>query len=148
MPTDFIPLLRQLNQYLEQRGRVQMQLLGLSTSEGLTLCYLLRHKGGDLCAAQLHERLGVSKAALSATLKSLCRKGYLEMEVFPDDDRKKRIIPTSKALELHRRIDERMLEHSAKLCRGIPPQDLEVTGHVLDTMLCNLKQTTTGRKIR
>lgn len=46
MPTDFIPLLRQLNQYLEQRGQVQMQPLGLSTSEGLTLCYLLRHKGG------------------------------------------------------------------------------------------------------
>ena len=88
MSTELIPLLRQLNLQLEQCGRAQMQPLGLSTSEGLTLCYLLRHGESDLCAARLHERLGVSKAALSATLKSLCRKGYLETEVFPDDDRK------------------------------------------------------------
>ena len=146
MSTKLIPLLRQLNLCLEQRGRAQMQPLGLSTSEGLTLCYLLHNTGHDLCASQLHQQLGVSKAALSATLKSLCRKGYLVMEIFPDDDRKKRISPTPKALELRHRIDEQMLEHSAGLCRGIPPGELAVTEHALDVMLRNLKQTNTGRK--
>ena len=83
MSAELIPLLRRLNLMLEQYGRAQMRPLELSTSEGLTLCYLVQHSGRDLCAAQLHEQLGVSKAALSATLKSLCRKGYLEMEFFP-----------------------------------------------------------------
>lgn len=148
MSTDLIPLLRQLNLYLEQRGRAQMQPLGLSTSEGLTLCLLLRHSGGDLCAARLHEQLGVSKAALSATLKSLCRKGYLVMEVFPHDDRKKRITPTRKALALRHSMEEQMQEHSAGLCRGIPPGELAATEHALNVMLRNLKQTNTGRKTK
>lgn len=146
MSTKLIPLLRRLNLKLEQYGRAQMRPLGLSTSEGLTLCYLAQHSGRDLCAAQLHEQLGVSKAALSATLKSLCRKGYLEMEFFPGDDRKKRIIPTRRALELRRHIDEQMLEHSAGLCRGIPPQEVEAAEQALNTMLRNLKQTTAGRE--
>ncbi len=146
MSTELIPLLRQLNLQLEQCGRVQMQPLGLSTSEGLTLCYLLRHSESDLCAAQLHERLGVSKAALSATLKSLCRKGYLETAVFPDDDRKKRILLTPRAQQLRHRVEEQMTGHSIALCRGIPPGELDAAERVLVALLHNLREFNTGRK--
>ena len=70
--------LRQLNLALEQTSRPCLAELGLTSAQAVVLLWFLRRGGSGACASELHRQLGVSKAALSATLKNLRRSGYLD----------------------------------------------------------------------
>lgn len=70
--------LKQLSLSLEQYGREQLEALGISPTEGVTLHVLLSRKDPMVYAVNLHEALGLSKSAVSATLKALKQKGYLQ----------------------------------------------------------------------
>ena len=89
--------LRQLYHSLERQGRQSMRELELSLGQAIVLCWLLSQKGECVCAADLHKALGLSKSALSSTLKELQAKQYLLTVETPEDDRKKRLVLTSRA---------------------------------------------------
>ena len=59
--------LKQLNLSLEQYGREQMEALGVSPTQGITLHYLLSQKDPMVYAVDLHEALGLSKSAVPLT---------------------------------------------------------------------------------
>ena len=86
--------LKQLHLSLEQYGKIQLQDMDLSPTQGILLHYLLTHKGQDIYGVDLHTTLGISKSSVSSTLKALKQKGYLRMKENPLDDRKKQIVLT------------------------------------------------------
>ena len=140
MNRNIVLLLKQLNLFLEQYRREQMKNLDISPSQSLVLDYLLSRKGRTVYATELHEKFGISKAAISATLKSLRQKGYVKMVVNPKDDRKKQIILMSKAYKIEQYIDASLMEQQAYLCREIPKQHLEILESGLNTMIRNMKR--------
>ena len=89
--------LRQLYHSLERQGRQSMRELELSLGQAIVLCWLLSQKGEHVCAADLHKALGLSKSALSSTLKELQAKQYLLTVETPEDDRKKVLVLTARA---------------------------------------------------
>lgn len=139
MAGNILFLIRRLNLALEQQSRAQISAqFGLTTTQLLVLRYLLHQDGRSVCAAQLHQRLGTSKAALSAALKSLRKEGYLKISPCPGDDRKKEITPTPRALALCGKIEEgsETLERQAGC--GLTPEQLETAERCLWKMLQNL----------
>ena len=92
--------LRRLHLAVEQASRPQLEPLGLTSAQAVVLGWLLEQREGPVCASQLHRQTGLSRAAISATLKHLQRGGYLEVAACPGDERKKRIVLTRKAREL------------------------------------------------
>ena len=140
MAYTIIPLLRQLNLILDQRGREQMRPLGLSPSQSLALRYLLSLEGREVCATELHEEFGLSKSAISSTLKGLRQKGYLTTAENPEDDRKKQIILTGRAREINKRLDAGLARQQERLCAGLSPEQLEALEGSLRTMLSNLRR--------
>ena len=139
MPEELLPLIRQLDQGLERRVRAQIaQRFGLTTTQVLALDCLLRRQGAGLCAADLHRRLGVSKAALSDALRDLCARGYLQALPCPGDDRKKRLALTPKALALHRQVRQTAAALERQLCHGLTPGQQDAAEHTLRLMLQNL----------
>ena len=132
-------LLRQLHLSLEQRGKERMKDLGLSTPQSLALNYLFSRAGQEVCATELHALFGVSKSTISASLKGLREKGYVEMSGVPGDDRKKRIVLTDQAYAVKQEIDAGLMEQERRLCRGIPPGRLEALKADLETMLRNVR---------
>ena len=140
MQRKLIWLFKQLSLSLEQYGRVQLEDIGLSPTQGIVLNDLFAHKGQIVYSVDLHHTLGLSKATVSSTLKSLKQKGYLELMESPADDRKKQILLTSKAYELEKTIDRRLSEQQENLCRSIPMQHLECMERDLHTMLGNLRE--------
>ena len=138
-------LLRQLHIALEQRGKEQMRALELSTAQSLTLNYLFSRAGQEVCATELHALSGISKSAISSTLKGLREKGYVEMSGVPGDDRKKRIALTKKAYAVKKELDDGLLEQERRLCRGIPPGRLKALEADLATMLRNVRPETVRR---
>lgn len=146
MENTIILLLKQLNLCLEQYGREHMKNLDISPSQSLALDYLFSQKGHAVYATELHEKFGISKSAISATLKGLKQKGYLKMAINPEDDRKKQIILTSKAYEIKKQIDAGLLEQQARLCRQISEQHLKILESALQIMIHNIKQEPVRRK--
>ncbi len=140
MKNNVILLVRQLNHSLEQCGREQMKRLDISPSQGLALHYLLSRTGHTVYATELHEKLGISKSAISSILKALKKKGFLDMASAVKDDRRKQIILTEKAFETEKQIEQSLAEQHNRLCRNIPKQNLEISETVLLSMISNIKQ--------
>lgn len=132
--------LKQVNLSLEQYGRLEMQDIDLSPTQGIVLYSLLTTKEKELYSTDLHDLLGISKASVSSTLKVLKQKGYIRMEENLKDDRKKTIVPTSKAYHAEPLIKARLLKQQKRLCGEIPKQRLKRLEEDLDQMLCNLKK--------
>ena len=136
MSGEIVFLVRQLSQALEQNARPQVEPLGLSTAQASVLCCVLRREG--VCASELHRQLGVSKAALSATLKSLRQGGYLEVALCPGDDRKKQLLPTPRARALGARMERELEQQERRLCRGLTRGQQRAARQCLRQMLGNL----------
>ena len=79
--------------------------LGLSSAEGNVLLHLFT-QGQEMGQEQLVAQLDVSKAAVSRTLNSLEKKGYVTRQRDPDDNRAHRIRLTDKALEIGPAIEQ------------------------------------------
>lgn len=62
------------------------------------LVYILRHHPNGTYLTELYREIGVSKPTLSALIKKLREKGYLNFQEDPDDVRKKKVLPTEKLL--------------------------------------------------
>lgn len=77
--------LRQLSALLRQRGKAHAQEEGvdLSLRQRYVLDYLFSRRGGRICATDIHEQVGVSKASISGILKSLRQEGLVEFEGNP-----------------------------------------------------------------
>lgn len=112
--------LRQLYHSLERQGRQSMRKLELSLGQAIVLCWLLSQKGEHVCAADLHKALGLSKSALSSTLKELQAKQYLLTVETPEDDRKKLLVLTAKAFDAEEKLWTSLREQQQRLCGDIP----------------------------
>lgn len=139
-------LLKQLNLALEAYGREQLKWLELSPSQVMALHYLLSRKGHSVCATELHEMFGVSKPAISAILKGLRQKGYLELQLSPQDDRKKQIVLTQKAYQMEPQIAASLAQQQERVCRRVPEQQRKALESGLLIMIENLKETQGGNR--
>ncbi len=81
-------------------------LLEITGVESMTLMYIFRHEAGNVTAADLMRRFGVSKATTSQTISSLKDKGYITQKISKHDHRVKYIVLTEKGSELKKRFDE------------------------------------------
>ena len=63
-----------------------------------------------------------------------------EVMEMPEDERKKEILLTPKALDIRRRMDEHMRRRRECLCRGISREELETMEDGLEKIVDNMKQ--------
>ena len=98
--------------------------LGLSSAEGNIVLHLFT-QGQEMGQEQLVAQLDVSKAAVSRTLNSLDKKGYIARQRDPDDRRAHRIRLTDAALKIGPAV-EQVYNHIFTLAvQGISQDELE-----------------------
>lgn len=136
--------LRRLHLAVEQASRPQLEPLGLTSAQAVVLGWMLESGHGEVCASHLHRQTGLSRAAISATLKHLQRGGYLEVAACPGDERKKRIVLTRKALELQAALASCAAQQQEHMCAGLTTQQLRTFAECLRRMQQNLDQTRAG----
>ena len=129
-----IKLIKKLSISIEHYGKKNMSDLDINTSQGFILYYLLSEKNRTFYARDIHREFGLSKATVSAILKSLKAKGYIVFSGDFNDERRKKIILTDKALTNENNIKEIFNLRKSLLCRGISEYDLNVTLKTLDRM--------------
>lgn len=136
--------LRRLHLAVEQASRPQLEPLGLTSAQAVVLGWLLESGHGEVCASHLHRQTGLSRAAISATLKHLQQGGYLEVAACPGDERKKRIVLTRKARELQAALASCAAQQQEHMCAGLTAQQLWTFAECLRRMQQNLDQTRAG----
>ena len=98
--------------------------LGLSSAEGNIVLHLFT-QGQEMGQDQLVAQLDVSKAAVSRTLNSLEKKGFITRQRDPEDNRAHRIQMTEKALGIGPAV-EHIYNHIFTLAvQGISQDELD-----------------------
>lgn len=80
------------------------------------LVYILRHHPNGTYLTELYREIGVSKPTLSALIKKLREKGYLDFQEDPDDVRKKKVLPAEKLLTEGDRFMEKTDQMESEIC--------------------------------
>ena len=114
----------------------------ITPSQGNILGYLYRHcgEGETVTATQIHNDLMLSRATISALLKKLRLRGYLNFETAECDDRLKSITLTEKALKNQEQIDECFDYVEEQLFLGFSEDEKKKSIELLTRMLANLDQ--------
>lgn len=137
---DIIWLLKEAGLALTRYDRDLLRIGNLTPAENHLLGYFLAHENLDLCATDLHQIFGISKPTVSALLKSLKQKGYLQIEILPQDERKKRIQLTAKAYGVRDQIKSVLHDRQDSLCRGISTQEVTILKKILEKLIANMGQ--------
>lgn len=139
MTSNILFMLDRIGHLLEQQGRCKLaEQFGLTTTQVLVLSCPQFQSGENLCATDLHQMLGRSKAALSVALKDLYEGGYLRVTSCPGDERKKQIVPTAKALKVCRQLEKNMKELESRACTGLTGTQVDEIRMSLEKMTENL----------
>ncbi|MDO4668252.1 MAG: MarR family transcriptional regulator [Butyricicoccus pullicaecorum] len=109
-----------------------------SEASGLIMCYLCEHSNDSLYQHDVEQAFRIRRSTASRVLTILEDDGLIERHSDPDDARKKRIIPTQKALSIHKQILQRREKLEACITQGISQEELRVFFEVARKVEANL----------
>ncbi len=132
--------IRQLEIVLEQYDKMRDDRSGLSFTQQTILGYLYRQGERPVYAVHLHRQTGLSKAAISAQLRQLKKKGYLETLPEQADERKKRLMLTPLAKRAKADILASLRQNEIKLFADIPEEQLRRTEETLQKMTDGIRR--------
>ncbi|MFC4803647.1 MarR family winged helix-turn-helix transcriptional regulator [Filifactor villosus] len=89
----------------------------------LSVLHMAEKSGEDVTTAFLSERIGVSKSAISQTLKSLESKSYIRREVCEEDRRVVDVVFTDKGRENFKKDADDFLHHMEKVLERLEEAD-------------------------
>ncbi len=89
----------------------------------ITQCYALQalSRGGAMTLGSLARELFLDKSTASRVAETLERKGYVERSTHPDDARAIQITITARGRNLHRKIEQSLIEEEKRLLSGLAP---------------------------
>lgn len=125
---------------LDQMRTEQIAELGLTSSQGLVLRYLNRHRGEPIYPSDLVRRFGLSQPTVTGILRRLEDKGFLEFQADRDDRRRKSIAATPKALCCHRQIVAGLQRSEDLLVGGMSEEEIDRLCQLLDKVLANIRR--------
>lgn len=115
---------RRISIQVEQWINSAMALWGLTAAQVQVLLYVLCHSDQGTSLTQIHREYGYSMAALSCIVKRLREKGYIQVEPWAGDERRKLLFATQTAKELQHHLDHSTQQLHRQLYRDFSPQEL------------------------
>lgn len=104
------------------------------------LKYLACHQGQDVMQKDLEKQLSIRRSTTSHMLQIMERDGYIQRVPVPEDARLKKIVPTEKGLETHKRMIDRLLRFEALLQSGLDKDELQQFLRTLKKLEQNLEE--------
>ncbi len=133
-------LLKKLSLGIESSFNTMMASKGITAAQGDVLAYLLDNRKKGIYATEIHQNLGISRAAVSALLKKLKNKGLLVFRSDPADERQKQILLTEEAGRYQEIMDQCMEHTTMNLYQGFTVEETEVLRNLLQKMCSNLSR--------
>ena len=112
------------------------------------LVYILRHHPNGTYLTELCREIGVSKPTLSALIRKMREKGYLDLHEDPDDVRKKKVLPTEKLLTEGNRFMEKADQMESEICSVLDRQEKVQLWNLEEKLLRQLDRMERNEKNR
>lgn len=106
---------------------------------GWAIKYFYDNREKDIFQRDFEERFSIRRSTASKMLGLMEKKGLIERQSVSSDARLKKIVLTEKAVQLHERITQDILDREKRLLAGISPEKLEIFYEVIDTIKANLE---------
>ncbi len=135
-------VLRQINACLGLYESEKLAKSGMTFAQVFLLNEILAMEPPKTCSYELCKRVGLAKSSVSRTLKELKKNGYIKMRVDKDDNRKKHIVLTEKALKAREDIKAYVDDLNHCLFQKIPQRGQREIEAALRTILGNIQQET------
>ena len=132
------PRIKRISNAMDRKRTVDLEDLGLTSSQGLVLGYLARHRDETVCPGDVCRHFGLSQPTVTGILQRLEAKGFLAYADDPTDRRRRRLLPTEKALEVHQRVVQRFVETEELLTRNMSGDERAQLLRLLDRLIVNM----------
>ncbi len=106
---------------------------------GWAIKYFYDNREKDIFQRDFEERFSIRRSTASKMLGLMEKKGLIERQSVSSDARLKKIVLTERAVELHEKITQDILDREKRLLAGISPEKLEIFYEVIDTIKANLE---------
>lgn len=132
------PRIKRICNAMDQKRTVDLEDLGLTSSQGLVLGYLARHPEEALSPGDVCRHFGLSQPTVTGILQRLEAKGFLTYADDPADRRRRRLVPTEKALDCHEWVKQRFIETERLLTGGLSEAERAQLLVLLDRLIANM----------
>lgn len=127
-----------IDKYMDART----QKFGLTMSQGIVLLRIIdESKVGIADASAIINYADTSKSTVSAILKKLCAKGFITFEPFEKDNRRKKIVPTQKAMRVKNKLCREFENVNRELFCEFSDEELEYVCKFHRALLKAVKQS-------
>ena len=116
--------------------------LGLTSTQWGVLNLLYRRRSTEFVAtpAAIAEELHSDRPTISGIIDRLCKNGWVEREVNPDDRRSQIIILTEKTLGLITKMEKHSDDTMEDAVKGFSHEDIKVLSRLLTQIIDNFIQ--------
>ena len=111
------PRLKRISNALDRKRTLDLEDLDLTSSQGMVLGWLVRRQEAPVNPGEIGRHFGLSHPTVTGILQRLEAKDFIRYAGDSGDRRKKRVIVTEKALDVHQRVVQRF-QVRADLCGG------------------------------
>ena len=108
-----------IDRYMDART----EKFGLTSAQGSILIYVIKEKNGT-DTSDLNKMFGISKSTVSSILKKLSMKGFITLEAHQDDNRRKTVFPTQKAMRVKNGLEREFELMQDELFHEFSEEDL------------------------
>ena len=128
---------RFIGMQLSVRGSKELREHGLTGIQAHVLLYILTHSEGT-SLTEIHRETGYSMAATSGLIKRLRENGFVRVEPYKLDERRKLIFATEKSEKVHAGMMAAIADLPRVLYSGFTEEELEALNRLQKKMLKNL----------
>ena len=133
---------RFIGMQLSSRGSKALSDQGLTPIQARVLLYILKHSERGTSLTEIHRETGYTMAATSGLIKRLRENGFVRVEPYRLDERKKLLFATDKGMRVRALMDECMAQLPNQLYRDFTEDELVVLNQLQKKMLLNLSMNT------
>ena len=132
------PRIKRISNAMDRKRTVDLEDLGLTSSQGLVLGYLARHRDEAVFPGDVCRHFGLSQPTVTGILQRLEAKGFVAYAEDSGDRRKKRVFATEKALDVHHRVLQRFQETETLITDQMTEQEVGTLLALLDRVIDNV----------
>ena len=129
----------QLQNHIEHQKEKNVYMISdLTRMQRFTIGFLYHHSDRDVYQKDLETEFAISRATASNMLAVMERKGLIKRGPVAHDARLKKLVLTEPAMQMHRQIQQDIMETERLLTEGLSEGDKQRLHRYLDMMIQNL----------
>lgn len=132
------PRLKRISNALDRKRTLDLEDLDLTSSQGMVLGWLVRRREAPVNPGEIGRHFGLSQPTVTGILQRLEAKGFVACADDSGDRRKKRVIVTEKAMDVHQRVVQRFQETETLITEGMSEREIGTLLGLLDRVIDNI----------